>query len=282
MQTNFPKNFVRHAFTLIELLVVIAVIAILAALLLPALSKSKQEAWKTICLNNIRQLQLGWTMYANDFADILPRNSVGGGAGESPTNTGWVAGIMWLNSDTGHDVDITMSTNTDLLVGDKYAPFGSIGTYTKNPKVYRCPGDKSSVTINGQILARVRSMSMNAYMGAPVQDTGFREFMKMQDISVPSPSGAWVFIDEREDSINDGLFAVDARAHYAIIDYPSSYHNGGSCLSFADGHMEYHKWLEPTTDPPLRVGQRMPGGSIPTVTNDCDMAWLVSRTTSAN
>jgi prepilin-type N-terminal cleavage/methylation domain-containing protein len=158
MRTNFTRNFVRHAFTLIELLAVIAVIAILAALLLPALSKSKQEAWKTTCQNNVRQLQLGWTMYANDFGDYLPHNSVGGGAGQSVANIGWCAGVMWLNSDTGPDVDITMSTNTDLLVGDKYAASGSIGGYVKNPAVYRCPGDKSTVNIAGQVLPRVRSM----------------------------------------------------------------------------------------------------------------------------
>lgn len=280
MQTHFTKSFVRHAFTLIELLVVIAVIAILAALLLPALAKSKQQAWRSTCQNNVRQLQLGWTMYANDFGDILPHNSVGTGAGESLKNIGWCAGIMWLNSDTGHD--ITMSTNTDLLVGDQYAPFGSIGGYVKNPAIYHCPGDRSTVTITGQVLPRARSMSMNGYMGAPIQNPAFREFMKMQDMIVPGPSDAWVFIDEREDSINDGLFAVDAGAHYAIVDYPGDYHGGGSCLSFADGHMEYHKWLEPTTNPPLRVGQRMPGGSIPTSPNDRDMAWLVARTTSRN
>jgi prepilin-type N-terminal cleavage/methylation domain-containing protein/prepilin-type processing-associated H-X9-DG protein len=267
----------RKAFTLIELLVVIAVIAILAALLLPVLSKAKQKAWQTTCLNNVRQLQLGWTLYADDHGDNLPHNSCGDGAGESLENPGWVAGNMWLNSDVGQDM--TESTNTDLLVGNQYAPFGSIGGYVKNPAVYHCPGDRSTVTIAGEVLPRVRSMSMNNYMGAP-ELPDFRSFMKMGEITAPGPSEAWVFMDEREDSINDGLFAVDPATQYAVIDYPASYHNGGSNLSFADGHTEYHKWLEPTTNPPLIVGQRLPGGSKPTSPNDRDMQWLVSHTTS--
>jgi prepilin-type processing-associated H-X9-DG protein/prepilin-type N-terminal cleavage/methylation domain-containing protein len=265
------------AFTLIELLMVTAVIAILGALLLPVLSKAKQKAWQTTCLNNVRQLQIGWTLYTDDHNGDLPHNSSGTGAGETLGNPGWVAGNMWLDSDLGQDR--TESTNTDLLVGEKYIPFGSIGGYVKNPAVYHCPADRSTVTLGGEVLPRVRSMSMNNYMGAK-ELPGFRYFMKMQAIIAPGPSEAWVFMDEREDSINDGLFAADAAAHYAIIDYPASYHQGGSNLSFADGHAEYHKWLEPTTNPPLIPGQRLPGGSKPTSPNDRDMQWLVSHTTS--
>jgi prepilin-type N-terminal cleavage/methylation domain-containing protein/prepilin-type processing-associated H-X9-DG protein len=266
----------RQAFTLVEMLVVIAIIAVLAALLLPALSLAKQKAVQTQCRSNVRQLQLGWTMYGNDFGGSVPHNSSGTGAGESPGNPGWVAGNMWLNSDVGED--ITESTNLNFLVGSQYSACGSIGGYVKNPAVYRCPSDKSTVVIGGQMLFRVRSMSMNNYMGAK-EPPGYRYFMKMQDITVPGTSDAWVFIDEREDSINDGLFAVDAAAQYAIIDYPGGYHTGGSSLSFADGHAEYHKWVEPTTNPPMVPGQRLPGGSKPTSSNDLDMQWLVAHTT---
>jgi prepilin-type N-terminal cleavage/methylation domain-containing protein/prepilin-type processing-associated H-X9-DG protein len=270
--------FVIRAFTLLELLVVIAIIAILAALLLPVLGKAKQSVGKSTCQNNLRQLQLGWTMYADDHNGILPHNAAGLDAGKTPQNPGWIAGTMWLDGDAGQD--LTESTNTDLLVGEKYAAFGSIGGYVKNAAVYRCPADRSTVNFLGTVLPRVRSMSLNAYLGGSVQESGFREVTKMQDIIAPGPSDAWVFMDEREDSINDGLFAIDAGAHYAIVDYPSSCHSGGSCLTFADGHVDYHKWVEPTTNPPLVPGKRLPCGSKPTSSNDRDMDWLVAHTTS--
>ncbi|HEY3760755.1 MAG TPA: prepilin-type N-terminal cleavage/methylation domain-containing protein [Verrucomicrobiae bacterium] len=265
------------AFTLIELLVTIAIIAILAALLLPVLNRSKQKAWQADCLNNIRQLQLGWLTYANDSNDHVPYNSSGDNAGQTPENPGWVAGDMYLDCDAGQD--LTQSTNTQFLVGPQYAQFGSIGGYVKNPTVYHCPADMSTVTIGGEKLPRVRSMSMNNYMGA-MELPGFRYFMKLQEITAPGPSDAWVFMDERADSINDGLFAVDAASQYAIIDYPSCYHDRGSSISFADGHVEYHHWIEPTTDPPMDVSQHLPGGSKLTSPNDRDMQWLVLHTTS--
>jgi len=266
-------------FTLLELLVVIAIIAILSALLLPVLSKSKQKAWQSVCSNNTHQLQLGWLMYANEHSDNLPPNAVGLDHGQTLDNPGWVAGDMWFNSD-GYDV--TESTNTDFLVGPEYAPFGSIGIYVKNAAVYHCPADRSTVIVGGKVLPRVRSMSMNAFMGAhqPLAETQFRHFQKLSQIIAPGPSEAFVFIDEREDSINDGLFAIDAQSRYDIIDYPSSYHDGGACISFADGHSDYHKWLEPTSNPPLVPGQRLPGGSKPTSPNDRDLAWLIQHSTS--
>lgn len=271
----------KRAFTLVELLVVIAILAILAALLLPALGKAKQKAQGTACLNNLRQLQLGWTIYTDEFHDHLPRNHGGDSAGKSAEIPCWVAGQMWLDGEVD---DLTDGTNTAMLVGAAYAPFGSIGGYVKNAAVYHCPGDKSSVTIAGQPLRRVRSVSMNGFMGGGpdinLAGTQFREFATLSQVTAPSPSLAWVFLDEREDSINDGFFVVDVAAHYAINDNPAGYHAGAGVFSFADGHVEMHKWLEPTTQAPLIPGQRLPAGSRPTSAADRDMAWLLPRTTS--
>jgi prepilin-type N-terminal cleavage/methylation domain-containing protein len=265
------------AFTLIELLVVIAIIGIIAALLLPTLSHSMMTAQQAACQNNVRQLQLGWHLYASDSNERLPHNSSGLNAGRVADNPGWVAGNMWLDSDVGQD--LTESTNVDFLVGNQYVRFGSLGGYVKNPAVYHCPVDTSTTTIGGVPLPRVRSFSMNNYMGAE-EEPEMRFFLRTQDITAPGPSTAWVFIDERADSINDGLFAVAATAHYAINDLPNSAHHGGSSISFADGHTEYHRWLEPTTNPSMTPNQRIPGGPKPTSASDRDMSWLVDRTTS--
>src|SRR5262245_35065504 len=146
MRENFRA---KSGFTLVELLVVIAIIAVLAALLLPVLARSKQKARQVTCANNLGQLQLGWLMYVNEYSDSLPHNSVGA-EGKSIENPGWVAGTMWFNSDVGQD--ISESINTDLLVGTEYVAFGSIGGYVKNPSVYRCPADKSTVLFAGATL----------------------------------------------------------------------------------------------------------------------------------
>ncbi len=264
------------AFTLVELLVVIAVIGILAALLLPVLSSTKRQAQGTQCLSQLRQLQQAWLMFTHDHEDSLPPNSDGPRAGKAAETPAWVAGWLRTEAEPGSKVDCT---NVALLVGTRYAEFGSIGHYVQDPRIYRCPADKSRVSIDGQVFDRTRSMSMNAYMNGlgQWQSTNFITFRKTGDI--PRPSEFWVFLDEREDSINDGYFATAMELTYGIVDYPASYHNGSGGLTFADGHAEYHRWIEPTTTPVLRPGQHLQMGYKSTSANDRDMAWLNAHTT---
>src|SRR6267143_2921 len=152
----------RDGFTLIELLVVIVIIAILAGLLLPALSRAKAKAQAIVCLNNLRQLQLAWHFYAEDSQDRVPPNYGWSALTDSPKLPNWVGGIMVYETDPAHAPWFPDATNTTLLLEDKP---GRIGPYLKAPAVYKCPGDKSYIALDGVRHPRVRSYAMNYFMG---------------------------------------------------------------------------------------------------------------------
>ena len=183
----------RRGFTLIELLVVIAIIAILAAMLLPALTKAKIKAQAVYCMSNQKQLTLAWIMYADDNQDRVPPNISG-----SSSAGGWVDG--WLDFNVGN----TDNTNTLFLTHAR------IGPYTKSIGIYKCPADIYPCVVRGLTLPRVRSVSMNSFIGVPDADYGTRQtppcytYKKFSDIRRPPPSNLWVFVDEHPDSINDG------------------------------------------------------------------------------
>jgi prepilin-type N-terminal cleavage/methylation domain-containing protein/prepilin-type processing-associated H-X9-DG protein len=272
------------AFTLIELLVVIAIIAILASLLLPVLVMAKVKAQGTYCLGNLKQMQVGWAMYSHDYNDYLAPNSDLGNEGKDLDNPAWVAGNMSYATDPA---SLSDDTNTDLLVGPDYAQFGSLGPYTKNAGIYHCPADKSAVSDGTATYTRVRSIAMNGWVGfdtrdwlQPASPPYFRLNQKMADLRNPGPAGTWVLIDEREDSINDGWFAVDmvnqgSQAEW--VDIPASYHNHAASLSFADGHAESKKWTDSRTVNGLVRGQPLVKPQF--CPNNPDVGWLQNRTT---
>lgn len=286
------RNAACSGFTLIELLVVIAIIAILASLLLPALVMAKIKAQTIECINNLRQMQTAWFMYPADHHDDLAPNSdaTGGPHGQDAADPSWVAGDMYLTAFNLSDLD--ESTNMNYLVGRQYAPFGSLGSYTLNGKIYHCPADHSTVTYNGARYPRVRSISMNGWVGFDTRDWSqpasgllYKLNFKLSDMVQPGPASTFVFIDEREDSINDGWFGVDMAdqgANTTWVDLPATRHNHGATLSFADGHAEYKQWQDPRTlsSSLTAISTSVSFDTLGTLSpNNLDITWLQRHTT---
>lgn len=270
------RNSLQNGFTLIELLVVIAIIAILAAMLLPVLSKAKNKTQAIYCMNNLKQLTLAWKLYTDDNRNVFPAN-------EDNQQGGWVRG--WLDYAGSTD-----NTNIQFLIDPAYA---RLGPYTKSPKVYKCPAD-ASCTFGRTGDPRVRSISMSQAVGPDLNGTAspprgrwlpnppFKVYVRESDIVRPAPVNLWVFVDEHPDSINDGGFGVQmpttaTGSDTVWVDVPAKYHGGACGFAFADGHAEIHKWLRPQAIPEVKYAPM--SGKI-TVNDNPDVRWVAARTST--
>ena len=255
-------------FTLIELLVVIAIIGVLASMLLPVLASSKRKSEGVICLNNSRQFGLSWRLYSEDFDGTLPPNVGGNNSGKDAANPSWVAGWLVKSASTPDN------TNTDYLVGDAYAQFGNIGRhYVKDAKMYKCPSDKTRDVATGG--TRVRTISMNSQVG---YNQPIKKFSDLENAR--SKDGVIIFVEERDDSLNDGWFVInmagdspDTPASYVITDFPAIYHNNATAFSFSDGRVEFHKWADVRTMPPPSGGLALGVASA----GNPDCRWLMDH-----
>ncbi len=281
---NFFSPRVPTGFTLIELLVVIAIIALLAALLLPVIDKGKLKARGIECMSNHRQLALAWRMYSDDNEDRLAY------ASENPMDPAsfsgaWITGTLDFNPGNASNWD----PNVDIKKSPLWPYCG------KNLKIWRCPADSSVVTVGGQPMPRVRSMSMNVFMGGwggtygnwdlvlgPVY-SDFKIYMKQAELVPDQPDRLFVFLDMREDSIDMGNFATSMRgfpdqtSQFEFFDLPGFYHHNACGFSFADGHSEIRRWEDKRTMPPL-VKNGMVSDVFKSPDNP-DVKWLQERTT---
>ena len=273
-----------HAFTLIELLVVIAIISILAALLLPVLDKAKFRAQSLQCMNNHRQLCLAWRMYSDDTQDRLLY------ASEYPPDPSTYSGA-WITGTLNPGRPDQDDWDPELTI--KQSPMWPY--CGKHLDIWKCPSDHSSVTVDGVVHPRVRSMSMNVYLGGWGGTYGnwdhamgrvwsdFRIYLKQSDLANPGPANVFVFLDMREDSIDMGNFATsmagwpDQPDQLGFFDLPAFYHHFAAGFSFADGHSEIRRWRDSRTTPPL-----VPNGLVNdsfSSPNNPDIIWLQERAT---
>ena len=253
----------RLGFTLIELLVVIAIIAILAALLLPTLSRAKLKAQGISCMNNTKQTTLAWIMWSGDNNDDL------------------LAARAWMKGsvDTPGDydfIDVQGATVGHWLPASPLTPY--VGG---NVKVYKCPGDFRVSTLNGYKGTPVcRSYSMNGWFGEGWNQPNepFIIYRKASEMTRPGPVNTFVMLDESGLTINDGFFAVTMENYdpnnlpaKRIIDVPATYHGNAGSFSFADGHSEIHRWRDGRTAG-LLIGDDSH--------NNPDVDWIQSKTSS--
>jgi len=200
----------------------------LMVVLMPALSRTKEQAKRVVCLNNLKQLSLAWLMYADENDDFL----VNGAIGYSNMNMSWgdhTNEVAWVDAFSTTDPDVQTQGIID----------GALWPYVKDLNIYKCPNGKRLDNGLPQALTYAIMMSMNAVNHPPTQGVSGAYIKKRSEITNPAPSYRLVFIDV-------GLMAPEAFAvHYdkeQWWDDPPVRHGDGTTISFADGHAEYWKW----------------------------------------
>lgn len=248
-----------RGFTLIELLVVVGIIALLAGLLLPALNRARARADRVACVSNLKQFGVALQLYAGDHGDHLPPNMDGANI---PLGQTWVEGWLGL---PGPDCTNTLYLKRSLL-----------GQYLGDPKLWQCPSAEP-VTVGNVTQPRVRTVSLNCFMGSPVKSPAATSYLRMGEITQPSPAQALTFVEERVETINDGSFAIqwpfDEKnpGAWMLRDKPAIAHDRAANLTFADGHVETHRWQDSRTIDAQRNDAVTPGNR--------DVLWLQQHAT---
>ncbi len=292
----------KRGFTLVELLVVIAIIAVLAALLLPVLSRTKQKAQGVLCLNSGRQMMVALVLYGGDNDDFFPPNP---DDGNTVPGHNWCSGNAAIGGPNEFDPDVLKDPTRSLLI-----------TYLSgSTSMFHCPGDKrmgqyqgSNPALQGTTVPAARTFSMNQAVGTicpgidqsgpgsggthsgvpklPVngpwlnnqfnhrRGSPWQTYGKFSSINSPGPSMLWVLLDEDVTHINDAAFAFGMERP-VWYDVPGTYHYSGAGFAFADGHTEAHKWK--------MSGKKQGWGFVITDPLDLqDWQWMQQRTSARN
>jgi prepilin-type N-terminal cleavage/methylation domain-containing protein/prepilin-type processing-associated H-X9-DG protein len=209
----------KKAFTLVELLVVIAIIALLMALLLPALERAREQGKRVMCLNNLRQMMLAWNVYADDNDDRIVNGNTSTG-GHNKDGTCWV---YWPGRG---------ALQQQRIQGIKD---GLIFKYCPNFKLYKCPTGVVDEVVTYAIVD-----SMNGYDAIP----GAAGRIIKTRMEIRNPGGRAVFLDEGRLSPASWTIWYDQERWWDQI---TARHGEGTNFSFADGRAEYWKWKDPRT-----------------------------------
>jgi prepilin-type N-terminal cleavage/methylation domain-containing protein/prepilin-type processing-associated H-X9-DG protein len=252
---NIPNPASQRAFTLVELLVVIAILALVAAMSLPALCKTNIKSQGFQCMSNLKTLTAAWTSWSLDNGEQL------------------MSCRDWYGAS-----DMSDPSTIDFIDLNKKLLTSPLNLYLQgNTKFYKCPSDirvSTNPLYKGTPVAR--SLSMNIWIGQG--DVGYITFKKASDLSRPGPSNTFIIADESPRTINDGVLLIQMDTYdpnnlpgKAWVDVPAAYHSNAGTLSFADGHVEIHRWTDART-----LTATLAAASP----NNLDIDWLQSKSSA--